>query len=164
MQFSLRPALAADAPAIWDIRAEAIRVSCRSHYPDAMLSRWAATPMPEIVVANIERGCFTVGVLESTIAGFAAINTAAAEIEALFVAPACAGRGLGSGLLAHLELSATRQGLAVLELNASLNAVPFYEARGYQSLERTAYTNSIGLEIACVRMRKRLGDAAPRRA
>jgi hypothetical protein len=87
-RFTLRRATVADAPAMWDIRAEAIRVTCRSRYPEAMLARWAATPMPGTIVANIERGYFTAGILESSIAGFAAINVAAAEIEALFVAPA----------------------------------------------------------------------------
>jgi GNAT superfamily N-acetyltransferase len=163
-RFTLRRAKVADAPAMWDIRAEAIRVTCRSRYPEAMLARWAATPMPGTIVANIERGYFTAGILESSIAGFAAINVAAAEIEALFVAPAYSGLGLGQQLLAHLERAAIRKRMPRLELNSSLNAVTFYQAHGYHAGEPTSYTNSIGIEVACVRMEKRLGGAKHRSA
>ena len=45
--FRLRRATAHDVADLWRVRCEAIRQTCRSHYPVEMLERWAATPLPE---------------------------------------------------------------------------------------------------------------------
>lgn len=153
---SLRRGTAADAPALWAIRADAIRQTCRSHYPVEMLERWAASPLPETFPDNIELQYVVVGTAGPTIAGFATLNASTAEVEAVFVAPAHGGHGLGRQLLAHLEAVAAQQGLQSLRLCASLNAVAFYRAAGFRAVSEGNYTTSAGVEIACVHMEKTL--------
>ncbi|HEY3521718.1 MAG TPA: GNAT family N-acetyltransferase [Rhodanobacteraceae bacterium] len=152
--FSLRRATADDAAAMWTVRCDAIRQTCRSHYPVEMLERWAATPLPETFGRRIEDEYVVVGIAGASIAGFAALKASDSLIDAVFVAPEDGRRGLGRQLLAHIEGVAIGCGLRVLRVNASLNAVPFYAAAGYESISEGIYTTSAGVQIACVRMEK----------
>lgn len=158
--FALRRATAADAAAMWTLRQDAIRQTCRGRYPDEMLERWASSPLPETFPTNIDKGYFLVGVAATRIAGFAALNVGNAEVDAVFVAPDQGRRGLGRLLLAELEAEAIRAGLRTLGLSASLNAVAFYRATGYHALRDDSYTTSAGVTIACVRMEKQLTPVA----
>ena len=156
---AVRRATAADAPVLWAIRAEAIRLTCRSHYPAGLLERWASSPLPDSFPARLESEHFIVGSIESRIAGFAGLKVSGAEIEAVFVAPDASRRGLGRQLMARLESAALDADLPALSLSSSLNAVAFYAALGYIAGAQKTYTTSQGLEIACVPMHKAL-DAA----
>ncbi|PSQ06968.1 GNAT family N-acetyltransferase [Halobacteriales archaeon QS_6_71_20] len=69
-------------------------------------------------------------------------DAAVGAVEAVYVHPAHAGEGVGSALLAALEREASARGLDALGLHASLNAVGFYERRGYER-EREA-THAFG--------------------
>lgn len=153
---TLRRATTSDAPAIWEIRAGAIRLTCRSHYPAGLLERWASSPLPDTFPSRIENEYFIVGSIESRIVGFAALKVSSAEVEAVFVAPDAGRRGVGRSLLADLEGAALKSGLQALSLNASLNAVPFYRAVGYNAVSEGTYVTSQGLQIACVHMHKPL--------
>jgi hypothetical protein len=53
------------------------------------------------------------------------------RVAALYVSPSCAGRGVGSGLLAHAESSILRSGYTAARLESSQNALDFYLRRGY---------------------------------
>ena len=59
--FTLRRAVAADAPVLWAIHRDAILRTCRSHYPDALLQHWASGPVPASFPRNIENGYFVAG-------------------------------------------------------------------------------------------------------
>jgi putative acetyltransferase len=54
-----------------------------------------------------------------------------AEVTAVYVLPSAAREGIGTKIYAELERRAREQGVSVLGLSASLPAVPFYEAHGY---------------------------------
>jgi GNAT superfamily N-acetyltransferase len=61
---------------------------------------------------------------------------------------------VGRALLARLEELARDVALTELRMDASINAVPFYEANGFISLEPGEHIMSTGARMACVRMRK----------
>lgn len=157
----LRRATLADATALWMIRHDAIRYGCRGHYPDQVLEPWAAVAMPDAFRADLEQDCVVVATVQATVAGFASLKMATARIEAVFVSPHHARRGLGRSLLARLETIATDAGLQSLSLTATLNAVPFYRALGFAAVSDGTYRTSIGVDIACVHMRKTIGTAGP---
>ncbi len=92
--------------------------------------------------------------MASVIVGFGVLTRRAAEIEAVYVNPEAARRGIGLEILRKLEERASARGLRQLRLNASLNAVPFYERAGYVAQERSKYRLLTGVEIACVPMMK----------
>ena len=86
--------------------------------------------------------------------GFGVLNQLIAEVEAVYVDPEAGRRGIGLEVLLKLEERARALGLRVLRLNASLNAVPFYERAGYVARAQSKYRLLTGVEIACVPMVK----------
>jgi GNAT superfamily N-acetyltransferase len=57
-------------------------------------------------------------------------------LGALFVTPACRGRGFGAVLVRATEAQARRLGHPALYLNAAETVTPFYEALGWRVVER----------------------------
>ena len=130
MNIKIRPATVEDRQAIWQVHTQAIRQTAQSHYDAAQIEAWAGrlilehySPNPGFFVAEAENGL---------VVSFGEINLEAAEIEAVFVATQYARRGIGRRLLLFLEDLATQRGLTHLVLDASLNAVAFYEKMGYR--------------------------------
>jgi GNAT superfamily N-acetyltransferase len=80
----------------------------------------------------------------------------AAKIRAFFVHPSWARRGIGSLILETSERAAQSAGFTRLEMGATLSGVPFYLAKGYDTLENLEVPLSSGESLPIVRMRKRL--------
>jgi GNAT superfamily N-acetyltransferase len=78
----------------------------------------------------------------------------AAKIRAFFVHPNWARRGIGSFILEACENAALEAGFTRLEMGATLSGVPFYQARGYSSIENQSVRLGNGEELAIVRMAK----------
>ena len=79
----------------------------------------------------------------------------AAKIRAFFVHPDWARRGIGTKILDACEHAAREAGFSRFEMGATLTGVPFYEARGYQAVERVTAPLPDGEQLAIVRMEKR---------
>ena len=62
-----------------------------------------------------------------------------AEVTAVYVNPEVARKGVGSTLLEALQARARDQGVRTLGLSSSLNAVPFYEAHGYERVRESTH-------------------------
>jgi GNAT superfamily N-acetyltransferase len=80
--------------------------------------------------------------------------TDAAKIRAFFVHPDWARMGIGGMILEACEAAAWAAGFHRLEMGATLTGVPFYRAKGYVELERTAAPLEDGLTLPIVRMGK----------
>lgn len=78
----------------------------------------------------------------------------AAKIRAFFVHPEWARRGIGGLILEACEKAAKAAGFSRLEMGATLSGVPFYIAKGYESLERIEVPLGNGETMAVVRMGK----------
>ena len=78
----------------------------------------------------------------------------AAKIRAFFVHPAWARRGIGSMILDACEAAAKSSGFKRLEMGATLSGVPFYRAKGYETLENLDVTLGAGESMTVVRMAK----------
>jgi GNAT superfamily N-acetyltransferase len=83
----------------------------------------------------------------------------AAKIRAFFVHPAWARNGIGSMILEACETAATSAGFTRLEMGATLSGVPFYKAKGYESLENIDVPLGNGESMIVVRMAKRIQRA-----
>jgi putative acetyltransferase len=152
----VRRATAEDIGAVERVHAEAVRAFCAPHYGAAEIEAWTA-PRPrrhyEDAIREVE---FYVAEEDGRVVGFARLNPATGEVEAVYVGPAVARRGVGLSLLRAVEGRARAHGLTRLHLCAALNAVPFYERGGYARGELTAHRLPGGVEIACVSMTKEL--------
>jgi putative acetyltransferase len=74
----------------------------------------------------------------------------------VYVRGEAARQGIGRALLEHAEAHAIARGATSIQIEASLGAVEFYKANGYQEVSRGQTRLTSGHVIACVFMRKRL--------
>jgi N-acetylglutamate synthase-like GNAT family acetyltransferase len=80
----------------------------------------------------------------------------AAKIRAFFVHPSWARRGVGSRILQVCEAAAATAGFRRLEMGATLTGVPLYRARGYVEGERREVPLRPGMSLPIVHMEKQL--------
>lgn len=154
----IRPAQVADIASAWQVRTAAVRLGCASHYTAQEIAVWSASPPSARYPGLFSDGCAVVAQHAGGMLGYAVIDVAAAEVDAIFVSPAHGGRGIGKQLLSALEAIAATHGLARLQLNAALNAVPFYQAYGYLALRSERYPHPSGISLASVYMEKPLNE------
>lgn len=150
----IRRAEAADAAAIAALHAASIREVCSEVYAPAPIEGWASTKHPERYLEPIAQSPFFVAELDSELVGFSQLDIEAAEVRAVFVRPDRLRRGIGRLLLAELEGAASAADLRRIVLRASLNAVRFYESRGFVADATTSICLAPGVELPCVSMHK----------
>jgi len=142
------------------VHSAAVRGIRTSLYTPEEIQAWAVPRKPESYEESIRSKEFFVAEEGGVITGFGVLNQESAEVEAVYVSPGAVRRGIGLELLRKLEEQAGALGLEVLRLNASLNAVQFYQRAGYVAQEESKYRLSNGVEIACVPMVKLMASGA----
>ncbi len=161
MDDMIRRAHASDAERICRTHVASIRRLCSTEYSPEQIAAWVGTRTAGDYLKAIEVATVFVAEREGEIAGFAIFDVEEGLILAIYVHPDQVRRGIGSRLLKAIEAEAQAAGLSKLWLNATLNSVMFYQARGYDSLGATTNTLPNGVDLACVRMEKRLRRAGP---
>jgi putative acetyltransferase len=151
---NIRRAIITDAEGICRMHKASIKGLCRSHYTPAQIEAWAGPKQPEHYEPLIRDLIVSVMEEASDIVGFAALDGAAADIRALYVAPEVVGCGVGTRLLDALESEARRLAISRLSVSATLNSVGFYGARGYSSTCAAENLLPQGVSLPCVRMEK----------
>jgi N-acetylglutamate synthase-like GNAT family acetyltransferase len=154
--FTVRRAREEDCEGIWRVHMRAIREIAESHYTSDEIEAWASPRKPEHYIESIKNKEFYVVEGDGTVVGFGTLNQKQNEIEAVYVSPEAARRGVGKAILQKLEERAKDLGIKSLKMDASLNAVPFYECAGYESQREMKHRLSSGVEIGCVLMTKEL--------
>jgi putative acetyltransferase len=155
----VRPAEREDCEAIMLVHVAAIIEHGPNAYSDREVAAWAAKTEG---VARYERSVegsttdLLVAEINGEVAGFAELDRGDEKIEALFVAPEHGGSGIGTALLEECETRLRDLGVETSRLEAVLNAVGFYEAAGYERVERVTNTTTANTEIESVKMRKPL--------
>jgi putative acetyltransferase len=152
----IRKAEPEDCLSIARLHTSAVRAISTSLYTSEEIEAWAIPHTPERYKQSISSKEFCVAVEDEAIVAFGVLNPVSCEIEAVFVSPDVGRRGVGLMILGWLEERGRALGFEVLSLNASMNAVGFYERAGYVALEKSKYRLTSGVEIACIPMVKRL--------
>ena len=150
----IRRAQQEDCHSIASTHSAAVRGIRTGVYTPEEIQAWAVPREPASYQESIRSKEFFVAEDGGAIVGFGVLNPEIAEVEAVYVAPGAGRRGIGREVLRKLEDRARTLGLRMLRLNASLNAVPFYEKAGYVAQERSKYRLLTGVEIACIPMVK----------
>ncbi len=154
---TIRKATHKDCPGIAEIHTRAVRAIPGNFYPPDAIAQWSIPRALENYQQAIDEKEFYVAERDGVLIGFAVLVSQNPEIEAVYVSPEAKGEGVGAKLLSKLEERARDLGLKVLRLNASLNAVAFYQRAGFRALEESTYRLATGFEIRCVPMIKELG-------
>ncbi|WP_255170697.1 GNAT family N-acetyltransferase [Natrononativus amylolyticus] len=153
---TIRPARAGDGEELVTVHVAAIRELGSTAYDDEQIDAWAAGKDPEAYPTGNPDATFVVAERDGRVVGFGHLQRDEREVQAVYVRPDHAGRGIGRALLRHLEATAREAGLDWLTLVASKNAVGFYERCGWDRLETVDHESTGGVVLECVRMERRL--------
>lgn len=151
---TIRAARVSDAGSMSRVHQSAVAAIPSGYYTAEELAAWSEPKSTENYERLIQSREFVVAEDDDVIVGFGVLDKQSGLIEAVFVSGEAGGRGIGLLLMERLERSARELGLRSLHLNASLNAVKFYERAGYNARERSRYRLQNGVEIDCVPMTK----------
>lgn len=132
----------------------AVDRGCRSHYGprqrDAVHASYAATLFMD-THGHLET---LAAVWDGQLVGVAQLDPSDARLRALFVEARLQNRGVGSALLAHVEIRARLHGCTVLQGAMALNAVQFYLRWGFRPCAGPVRLVGRGMFIPVLRMEK----------
>ena len=131
----IRRAVRQDAEAIFRVRMAAIRELAEGHYSEEQIRAWHGNKSPNSYEPPNADKLVLVEESEEGVCGFAQLDVWAGIVDRVYVSPHYARRGIGTRLLIELEAVARTLGVAKLCVNASLNAVPFYQSAGYVAVK-----------------------------
>jgi GNAT superfamily N-acetyltransferase len=152
----IRRAKPADAGVLASLHRASITELCAAAYSDEQLAAWTATLEPAMYEALMGTRDVLVAVENDTLVGLGVCDPSESLVNATYVAPHAVRRGIGTGLMVAMEGRLVAAGVGEARLNATLNAVPFYEALGYSAAGRTTNRLPSGVELPCMVMTKRL--------
>ncbi len=154
----IRPASRGDCDAIFRTHRDAVERLCATHYSPVQLAMWMDGRTPAMYHGAIDQGALWVAD-DGGIAGF--VEVEGHELSKLFVAGDRAGQGAGGTLLAVALGAIFDGGAAAAYLEATLNAVPFYQKHGF-AVAGSGYFSRGGspVRIEIVKMElRRLGNS-----
>jgi len=146
----VREATAADASDIAAIHEAAVFAEGdAAHYSAAQIEAWAHSRSLDRLVAQIAARRFFIASDTTGPLGYGQLDLSAATVRSTYVHPAARRRGCGLRLLEAMVAAAREAGLKRLKLDASLNAVPFYEACGFSCAAPVVHRLATGVELPC---------------
>jgi putative acetyltransferase len=157
----LRRATPSDADAIAEAHVDSIRAIGPDFYPPHVVEAWAAGLTSDLYVRAMNDGeAFFVAVDpldDQVVLGFSTHRTEPDEHRtAVYVRGSAARRGVGSALFQRAEADVRACGGTTINIAASLAAVDFYKANGFEETARGEHRLRNGVMMACVLMRKTL--------
>ncbi|WP_435358609.1 GNAT family N-acetyltransferase [Haloarchaeobius sp. DFWS5] len=166
----VRTATAEDASAIRRVHRDAILELGPEAYSDRQVEAWAggvddAEDADYAAVITDDSMAYIVAEIDDEVVAFGSLCVDApedygasvdGEVTGVYVHSSVARSGVGTAVITELERRAQDHGLGAVGLEASLNAVPFYEAHGYERVRelRHEFSAPSGVEGTVVEMRK----------
>jgi len=155
----IREATPVDREAITRTHVASVRGVEDPVYDDEELAVWESGAAATSYPLDDPDVVFLVAEWDEEIAGFAEASIAEAELDKLYVDPSYQHRGVATSLSEAVDRRLRSQGVESLSVEASLNAVPFYERVGYERVgthQKPVTIDGTAVEIAVVDMEKRL--------
>jgi GNAT superfamily N-acetyltransferase len=145
----IRKAMRADAPRLHELHTTSVRTLCSGHYAPEVIDGWLLNRHPQGYLAPIERGDIFVAEYGSTIIAFG--EAVPGAIIAVYVDPIAVKRRVGSAIMHHALEIARRGHMGPVRLEATLNAVGFYQRFGFHEVERSSVCRG-RIAVPCVVM------------
>jgi GNAT superfamily N-acetyltransferase len=161
----VRPARSDDVGALAIAHIDSIRSIGPHFYSAEVVDAWCARLTPDAYLRAMKRGeAFFVAVREiggqPAVLGFSSHRVDdSVHGTSVYVRGSAARRGIGTTLQHMAESHARALGAKMIQIEASLAAVDFYKANGFEETGRGAHVLTSGLSMACVFMRKTLAGS-----
>jgi GNAT superfamily N-acetyltransferase len=133
---SIRKSIRADAPRLHELHTTSVRTLCSGHYAPEVIDGWLLNRRPQGYLRPIDRGDIFVAEYGSSIIGFG--EAISGSVIAVYVDPTAVRRGVGSAIMHHALGIARRGHVGPVRLEATLNAVGFYQRFGFHEVERSS--------------------------
>jgi putative acetyltransferase len=162
LDFEVRRAGQTDADEIAAAHLDSIRSIGARHYDAAIVNDWGAKVKGDLYTTAMARGAaFYIAVAKvgnvAEVLGFSSHRIDEGEHRtAVYVRGTAARRGVGSALFRRAEAAAIAAGAASINVAASLAAVDFYKANGFEPIGAGEHRLWSGRSMPCVFMRKKL--------
>lgn len=151
---NVRLAAVDEAPALWDIRNQAIRHGCRESYAPETVRAWTPDSMPEGYRHAVRDNPFFVvddGQGKPVASGYLDIEKG--SVEAIFTLPEWEGKGCASTIIVAIIGEAKRRKFRQITLDATPNAAGFYLRLGFMSLgEKRWHSKIANADLRCESM------------
>jgi putative acetyltransferase len=166
IKFNVRPAELADVHGIAAAHLDSIRSIGTRYYSPEVVADWGARLTGELYVNAMARGevfFIAVGELHGKpeVLGFSSHRIDDDEHRvAVYVRGEAARRGIGSALFRSAEAVAIAAEAGSIHVDASLAAVEFYKANGFEEMGRGKHRLRSGRRMACMLMQKKIPTMA----
>ena len=160
--FEIRRAGPSDADEIAAAHLDSIRSIGAGYYDPAIVNDWGANVKGDLYTTAMANGeVFYIAVPTvgnaAEVLGFSSHRIDNGDHRtAVYVRGAAARRGVGSALFRRAEAAAIEAGAASINVAASLGAVDFYKANGFEPIGAGQHRLQSGRSMPCVFMRKDL--------
>lgn len=148
---SVRLAKPQDKQAITRIQFDAIKILGAKDYNEEQLEALLESKSKP----RNSREYIFIAEINSQPVGFAALSCSFNTIDAVFVDPDFARRGVGSKLLEIIEQEALKHKVSIVWVCSLLTGHNFYLANGYRTIRRTVFPLH-STYIPCLQMKKRI--------
>jgi len=160
--FIVRRAGPADAETIASAHLDSIHAIGPLYYAPEIVGEWGARVSRFLYLPAMARGeeffiaIGDVGAGEEVLGFSSHCVDDGQHRTAVYVRGRAARRGIGSALFERAQAAAMATGATAIDIDASLAAVEFYLANGFEEVGRGHHRLSSGQSMPCVFMRKRL--------
>jgi len=165
--FEVRRAGRADVDAIAAAHLDSIRSLGPLYYGQAIVSDWGARVTADIYVSAMAHGEVFFMATSVPDDSLDVLGFSSHRIDddvhgaSVYVRGTAARRGIGSALYRAAEAAALAAGATSIHLDASLGAVAFYKANGFEEIGRGDHRLWSGRTMPCVVIRKILAPPRP---
>ena len=159
--FRIRPATEADADQIADAHVASIHsLGAKAYGPD-VIADWGAPRDGERYRRAMHKGeLFFVACSGNQVLGFSSYRVLEGKHRTAICVRGDAARiGVGSSLFDAAEAEAKKHGASEIHVDASLGAVCFYKAKGFEEIARGKHRLKGGAFMDCVFMKKVLRNS-----
>lgn len=147
----IRKAEVDDADEIMKLHERSVLGLCQNDYSPEQLQGWVQSSTLEKYQQRLRLHSSWIAEIDSQTVGYVRWNQATNELCSIFVDPQHARQGIATKLMCLAYEDATKSGVKEMWLDASLTAVPFYKAQGWEFIKKMTHG-----PLECVRMRKQL--------
>lgn len=145
-----------DIEELIDLSAKSVSHCCTRDYSPEQIRHWSEILVPAIFKRIKQTPDNFLGIVstnQSEVTGCCFIDLISRNVKCLYVKPGFTGQKIGKRLMTKIEEEIKEKNIKEIELDASINAVKFYESLGYSKVESDGCAVP---EVPSIKMKKYL--------